>query len=152
MSDAAATIDAWFEAQTDLDVDRLDGAWFTVLAGEHKRAIPVHLALGAAHLTLQSFFMRAPDENEADVYRLLLRRHTRSYLLRFALTAAGDVVLVGLLPRTAVTPDELDRLLGQLLQLADDTFNAALRAGFAGYIAREQAWRERSGAARNPVS
>jgi hypothetical protein len=43
-------------------------------------------------------------------------------------------------------------VLGQLLAVADETFNEALRLGFAGYIAREQAWRSAAGLPRNPIN
>jgi hypothetical protein len=147
--DAVATyLDA-----TDLDVDRIDDAtWFTMLAGERKRTIPVYLEVGERHLSVQSFFMRAPDENEAALYAYLLTRHLRSYVLRFAIGETGDIVIVGVIPHLAVTAEELDRLLGQLLSAADDAFDKALRLGFASYIEREQEWRERSGLGRNPIT
>jgi hypothetical protein len=151
---AAGVVDDWFASQPDLPVDRIDraeGAWFTVLAGERKRTIPVYLELGAQHLSLQSFFLRAPDENAAGLYHFLLRRNLRSHVLRFALAEEGDVLIVGLLPRAALLPDELDRVLGQLLLLADEAFNPALRLGFGSYIERERAWRQRVGAPPNPV-
>lgn len=153
MKDAHAAVEAWFAAQPELPLERIgDRAWLTMLSGERKRTIPVHLHLGAHALELQSFFMRAPDENTADLFAYLLRRNLRSYVLRFALHPDGDVLLVGVLPLATVTTDELDRVLGQLLSAADETFDHALRTGFSSYIEREQAWREKVGAGRNPIS
>lgn len=149
----AGVVDGWFAANPELPVERTAvGGWLTVLRGERKRTVPVHLLLGQHTLALESFFVRAPEENLADTYAYLLRRHLRSYVLRFALTADADVLLVGQLPRHAVTPEELDRVLGQLLAVADDAFDTVLRTGFASYIAREQQWRDRVGLARNPIS
>ena len=148
-----AAVRAWLAEQPEVPAERLDDdTWFLTLAGEHKRSIPVHLSVGERETVVQSFFMRAPDENEAGLYEFLLRRHLRSYVLRFALADAGDVLLLAVLPNAAVTVPVLDRVLGQLLATADEAFNTALRLGFASYIAREQAWRERVGAPRNPVS
>lgn len=153
MRDPAEVIGAWFVAQPDLEVERVgDRSWFTILAGEQKRTIPVYLRLGAHELVLESFFMAAPDERADEVYALLLRRNTRTYTCRFALDDTGDVLLVGVLPLAAVTPDELDRTLGQVLVAADETYAPALRTGFAAYIDREQAWRASVGAPRNPIS
>lgn len=154
--DAVEALEGWFAGEPDVSVESIESAggrpgWFTVLRGEHKRTVPVYLELGEEHLTVQSFFLAAPDENQAEVYGFLLRRNLRTYLLRFALTDAGAVLLVGLVPRAAVTPDLMDRLLGQLLAAADEAFNPALRLGFASYIAQEQAWRDSVGAPRNPV-
>ena len=150
---SAAALAAWFEAQPDLGAEQLDdGGWFVVLAGEHKKTVPVHLSIGDRHVLVQSFFMRAPDENEAGLYDYLLRRNLRSYVLRFALTPDGDVLIVGMLPHAAVDQAELDRVLGQVLALADEAFATALRLGFASYIEREQAWRAQVGAPRNPIT
>lgn len=149
---AADAVEAWLAAQPELPADRTEGGWLTVLPGENRRNLPVFLEAGERTLTLQAFFMAAPDERQAELYAYLLRRHTRSYVARFALDHSGDVLLVAVLPVEAVTVDELDRVLGQVLQLADDTYLEALRLGFGAYIEREQAWRERAGLGRNPIT
>jgi hypothetical protein len=153
MSGLDEQISGWLAAQPDLEVERTgEGGWFTVLRGEHKRTIPVSLRLTDHDLVVESFFMAAPDENQAEVYAYLLRRNLRTYTFRFALAPIGDVLLVGVMPRAAVGADELDRMLGQLLIAADESYDQALRSGFASYIDREQAWREKVGAPRNPIS
>lgn len=133
-------------------VDEGGDQWFVMLAGEHKRTIPVLLQLGDHTLDVSSFFMRAPDENEAQLYAYLLRRNLRTWVLRFALHPDGDILLVGLLPTAAVTADTLDQLFGQLLVAADEAFDHALRLGFRSYIEREQAWRAKVGMGRNPIT
>lgn len=151
--DPAAVIDGWFAAHPDLEVERIgEQGWFSVLAGERKRTVPVFLKLGEHTLTIQSFFMQAPDERLEELYGFLLRRNLRTYLFRFALSDDGDVLIVGVVPVHALTPAELDRALGQLLANADDAFNPALRLGFTSYIEREQAWRASVGAPPNPVT
>ncbi|MBW3603134.1 MAG: YbjN domain-containing protein, partial [Actinobacteria bacterium] len=97
-------------------------------------------------------FVRAPDENEAAFFRYLLRRNLRTYVLRFAVADAGDVLLVGLLPAGAVTLAGLDTLMGQLLVAADEAFDTALRLGFATYIDAEQTWRAGAGLTPNPIT
>lgn len=150
---AQEAVDDWFVTQPDLPVERpRHQAWLTMLSGERKRTIPVHLRIGGEALEIQSFFLRAPDENEAAFYAYLLRRSLRSYVLRFALHPDGDVLIVGMLPLAAVTTVELDRVMGQLLTVADEAFEQALRTGFSSYIEREQEWRTKVGAARNPIT
>ncbi len=150
--DLAGVIDAWF-AESGLEVERVrDNGWLTVLGGERKRTIPVYLELGDHTLIVESFFMSAPDERHDEVYRYLLQRNLRTYTMRFALYDSGDIMLVGVIPHHAVTAEELDRALGQLLTVADDSYWAAIRLGFTGYIEREQAWREKVGLGRNPIS
>ncbi len=48
-------------------------------------------------------------------------------------------------PLDAISPDEIDRLLGCVLSYADDTFDQALMIGFASAIKKEYAWRLRRG-------
>jgi hypothetical protein len=148
---ALAAVGRWADGH-DGPAERDGDRWFVMLTGEHKRTVGVVIAVGDHTVTLRSFFMRAPDEDAAGVYELLLRRNQRSYTVRFALHPDGDVLLVGVLPLGAVDDVELDRTLGQLLQVADDTFDEALRRGFAGYIAREQAWRRSTGQPPNPIT
>jgi hypothetical protein len=153
VSDALALIDAWFADRPELDIEPFgETGRFVVLHGERKRTIPVQLEVGDHTLTVTSFFLHAPDEQGEDVYAFLLRRNLRSYIWRFALNPDGDVLLVGVLPRAALSRDELDRMLGQLLSVADDAFTSALRLGFSTYIEREQAWRAKVGAPRNPIT
>jgi hypothetical protein len=48
-------------------------------------------------------------------------------------------------PHAAVTPEELDRLLGAVLSYADDHFNTMLEIGFGTSIRREWEWRVKRG-------
>lgn len=150
-ANARAVVERWL-ATNGVEAEREAERWTVMLGGERKRTLGVTLSLGDHTLIVQSFFMRAPDEGAAAFYALLLRRNLRSYTLRFALHPDGDVLLVGVVPLEAVTDVELDRLLGQVLAVADETFDEALRLGFAGYIEREQAWRSASGLPRNPIT
>jgi hypothetical protein len=118
-----------------------DGAWALSLAGEHKHTIPVGLALSDDGLRAESFFMRAPQENAEEVYRLLLARNARGRRAFFAIDALGDIYLVGFCPKAAVTADELDHVLGEILTTADTMFSAVIERGFATYLANDMAWR-----------
>lgn len=150
---AADAVADWLADQQELEAEQVgEHTWFTTLAGERKRTIGVYIEVGDRHTTFQSFFMRAPDENEAALYRYLLGRHLRTYVLRFASSADGDLLIVGVVPHRAVDADELDRVLGQLLVAADEAFDTALRLGFSSYIEREQTWRIRTGQGRNPIT
>ena len=42
---------------------------------------------------------------------------------------------------SAVTAEEIDRVLGQVLEAVDEDFNTLLELGFSGSIRREWAWR-----------
>src|SRR5579875_4158060 len=117
------------------------GAYLVRLEGQHKLATMTLLIAGRHSLLVEAFFCRQPDENHAAFYRFLLERNGRMYGVHFALDPVGDVYLVGRLPREAVTPEEIDRLLGCVLSYSDEAFDSALALGFASAIGREWAWR-----------
>jgi len=149
---AAAAVEA-FVADASVDAEELgDGRWFLRLAGERKLGIGVHLAVGDRTLRVESFFMRAPEEQRERLYRDLLLRQATSYVLRFTLDEAGDLFLVGQVPLRAVTHEEVDRVVGSVLDLADAAYLPAVEIGFASSIAAEKAWRARlaEGSARSP--
>jgi hypothetical protein len=121
------------------------GAYLVRLPGEHKLATLAWLIAGEHSLRVESFFCRQPDENHAAFYRFLLERNARMYGVHFALDRTGDVYLTGRLPLSATSEAEIDTLLGCILTYSDETFNEALRIGFASAILREWAWREKRG-------
>lgn len=141
MADPAGIIDDYLR-ERDIRYERpSESEWALQLRGEKKHSITVLLALRERTLALESFFMRRPAENLAEVYGMLLRANMRTYGIRFALDDIGDVFIVTRLPLEAVTEEELDRLLGAVLTTADDMFMPAIEVGFASYLARDLAWR-----------
>lgn len=121
------------------------GSFLVTLRGEHKLQTMTWLIAGAHSLLVEAFFCRQPDENHAGFYRFLLEHNARTYGVHFALDPIGDVYLVGRQPLAAISPAEIDRLLGCVLSYADDTFDQALMIGFAGAIRKEYAWRVKRG-------
>src|SRR5499427_8452551 len=92
------------------------------LPGQRKLATMTWLIVGQHSLHVEAFFCRRPDENHAAFYRFLLERNGRMYGVHFAVDPVGDVYLVGRLPLTAITPDEIDRVLGCVLSYSDENF------------------------------
>jgi hypothetical protein len=121
------------------------GAYLVRLEGQHKLVTMTWLIAGEHSLQVEAFFCRQPDENHATFYRFLLERSARMYGVHFALDRTGDVYLTGRLPLATICEAEIDRLLGSVLTYSDETFNEALRIGFASAIRREWAWREKRG-------
>jgi len=121
------------------------GAYLVRLAGEHKLATLTWLIVGQHSLQVEAFFCRQPDENHAAFYRFLLERGGRMFGVHFALDETGDVYLVGRLPLASISPDEIDRILGCVLEYSDSTFDQALMLGFASAIRKERAWRIKRG-------
>ena len=94
---------------------------------------------------MHAFVCRNPDENHERVYRWLLERNLKMYAVAFAVDRHGDIYLDARLPLSAVTADELDRLLGSVLSQADESFNSILELGFASSIRKEWEWRKLRG-------
>jgi len=129
-----------------LDYDEPEpGHLVAVLPGEKKQRTTVSLVVGEHALTVQAFVARHVDENAEAVYRWLLERNLRTYAVAFSVDHLGDIYLTGRLPLAAVTPDEVDRVLGSVLEYADGSFNTILEMGFASSIRREWAWRTSRG-------
>lgn len=118
-----------------------EGTFVVVLPGERKLKTTVSLVVGTHSLSVNAFVVRRPDENHEAVYRWLLERNTRMYAVAFALDRLGDVYLSGRLPLSAISPGEIDRLLGAVLEAADSSFNVLLELGFPSAIRKEWAWR-----------
>jgi hypothetical protein len=120
---------------------REPGRYFVTLPGVKKLRTTCWLILGRESLLVEAFVCRQPDEAHEEVYRFLLRRNAKLYGVHYTLDAEGDIYLVGRVGLHAVTADELDRLLGQVLEAADGDFNSLLEIGFATAIRREWDWR-----------
>ena len=129
-------------ADQDLDWQRLDDVTFAVaLPGEKRLKTACILTVGNHALEIEAFVMRAPDENRERVYSWLLQHNARMYAVAWTIDSSGDVYLVGRLPLSAVSADEIDRVLGCVLEYADGSFNVLLEMGFGSSIRREWAWR-----------
>ncbi len=127
---------------SELPVDRpKPGTFVVTLPGERKLFTTVSLVVGDHALSINAFVARAPEENHEGVYRWILERNRRTYAVAFALDHLGDIFLSGRVPLTAVSDDELDRILGCVLEYSDGSFNILLELGFATAIRKEWAWR-----------
>jgi hypothetical protein len=133
----AATLD-----ERELRYDRRGpGRFFVTLPGTRKLQTNCWLIVGQHTLLIEAFVCRRPDEEHEQVYRFLLHRNAKLYGVHYTIDKAGDIYLVGRVAHHAVTPDELDRLLGQVVEAADGDFNTLLEIGFASAIRREWDWR-----------
>ncbi len=141
---AAATLQAVLA--DGFEFERPDPYHFVVvLPGERKQRTTCSLLVGEHGLSVNAFVARHPDESHAAVHAWLLERNLRTYAVSFAVDHLGDIYLAGRLPLSAVTADELDRVLGAVLEYADGSFNTILELGFPSAIRREWAWRTSRG-------
>ena len=123
------------------------GRWLVDLPGTKKLKTVCGLIVGEHALRVEAFVCRQPDENREQLWTYLLQHNARMYGVAYSIDSVGDVYLTGRLPHAAVTPEELDRVLGAVLSYADDHFNTMLEIGFGTSIRREWEWRVKRGGA-----
>ena len=135
-----ALIDAWAAEQlaenptvdaVERDTESGDRRWFVRLLGEEKAVFSVWIWLRQRSLHVETYFMPAPEENQAQVYEHLLRRNLRFFGFTFAIGLEDAVFLVAQIPNATVTVDELDRLLGSAFVYVEQCFRPAMRLGYA---------------------
>ena len=129
----------------DLHFERVDDAFVVNLPGTRRLKTACWLRVGEHALSIEAFVVRKPDENVEQFYRYLLEHNARMYAVAWSIDSRGDVYLTGRVPLSSVSPAEIDRILGAVLEYADGSFNALLQLGFGSSIRREWAWRVKNG-------
>jgi len=137
---AIATIDEFLESH-DIDFEKSDNNYFLTLPGELKLQTHCAIVVGDHSVSINAFVIRKPDENAEAVHEWLLKKNASMYCVAFAINEMGDIYLVGRLPFNSITEQELDRVIGAVLQYSDSSFNPLLELGFSSAIRREWAWR-----------
>lgn len=112
--------------------------WYLRLHGEEKDFVTVWLTIRQRTLHHEAQVMPAPEVNAEATFEYLLRRNADLHQMRFALGVEDAVYLVGEIPVTAVTEEELDRIVGSSLAYIEDYFPTAMSIGFAGRYRRRR--------------
>jgi hypothetical protein len=132
---------AWL-ADNEVEYEEQQPGLFSFsLPGERKLQTPVRVDVGPHALGVHAFVCRNPDENHEGVYRWLLEKNLRLYAVAFGVDEHGDIYLDARLPLSTATAEDLDRVLGTVLSVADGSFNTLLELGFASSIRKEWEWR-----------
>ena len=105
--------------------------WYVRMRGDDKEFTTVWLTLGQRTLRCETYVMPAPEEQHAVLYEHVLRRNDTLVGAHFSIGAEDALYLRGELPASAVTFDELDRVLGTLYAQVEQCFLALLRIGYA---------------------
>jgi hypothetical protein len=121
------------------------GRFVVTLPGVQKLKTVVGLIVGEHGFRIEAFVCRQPDENREQLWAWLLQHNSRMYGVSYSIDSVGDVYLTGRLGHSAITPEEIDTLLGSVLTYADEHFNTMLEIGFGTSIRREWAWRVKRG-------
>jgi hypothetical protein len=104
--------------------------WGVRLPSAKRGAVAALLTARERTLSVRAFFLRGPDRGHEAVYRRLLRKNLDTRDWRFAVDDDGDVYLLADTPLAGLDVDALDRLLGSLSTLVDETYESAVRMGF----------------------
>src|SRR5204863_922898 len=143
LAELSALIDRWTSRERDenelmvnVEPHPEDRRWIVRMRGEEKTLITVWLTLRERTLHYETYFMPAPEENEAACYEYLLRANLRLFAMRFAIGAEDAVYLVGQMPLSAVDEDELDRIVGSVYAYSEQYFPLAMGIGYASKYRR----------------
>jgi hypothetical protein len=128
----------------DRDTGGLPGV-VVALPGERRLVTNLIISVGLHGVRVEAFLCRKPEENFEGVYRFMLRRNRKLYGLAYTLDNLGDIYLIGRMSLHSVTPDELDRIFGQVVDVVDRDFNTLLELGFRTSIQKEWEWRVKRG-------
>jgi hypothetical protein len=115
------------------------------LPGTNKQFVNVAMTIGDTLFKIESFVARNPDENHEGVYRWILEQNRKLLVINYCLDHLGDIYLSGTLPIATVDLEQIDQLLGVMLQTSDNSFNILLELGFKSAIEREWTWRTSKG-------
>ncbi len=143
LRDRHEAVDRWLKARMDEDpvIDTVEAdvhnprAWFVRLLGEEKEFTTLWIQLRQRTLHAETYFMPAPEENQAELYAHLLKRNAKMIGGRFVIGPEDAVYLYcqsdnGLVPLERL-PEELDRIVGSIYQWVEQYFKPAFRIGFA---------------------
>jgi hypothetical protein len=106
------------------------------LRGEEKEFVTVWLTIRQRTLHYETQVMPAPEVNVGQTFEYLLKKNAELHQMRFALGAEEAIYLVGEVPVSSVTEEELDRIIGSALGYVDAFFPTAMAIGFAGRYRR----------------
>lgn len=133
MTDPAAVIEAWIIGlPDDATSERVrDGFWYVRIPGNARRWIPVEIALGERSVKLTSHVIIEPEENQADVYKLLLRHNHGADGVSFSYEGKeGVICLVARIQLDELSTQALDGTIGRIVERTEETFRSILSLGF----------------------
>jgi len=110
--------------------------WYIRLKGEEKDVVTIWLTIRQRTLRHETHFMPAPETNVCETYEYLLRRNAALSGMRFCLGVEDAVFLVGEMPVSEVTQEDIDRVVGTSLEYVDSSFPSAMALGYEGTYKR----------------
>ncbi len=122
-----ATMIAAVVADEETERDR----WFVRVNGDAKDVYSVWFELDQRTLSYEVYVMPSPEDNGAAFYEQLLVRNDRLRDVTFTIGDEQAIYLKGRAELGHVTAEMLDRVLGTIHAVIEQSFVALLRLGFA---------------------
>ena len=142
----------------DLDValERVEaGAYVVHLRGSRRPSTLVWLVAGEQAVAVEAFVLHLVEvADPAPLHRYLLARNLRLRDVHFGIDDVGDVFLTGSLPHAALDATSVDRLLGEVLQLLEESSRALVQLAYGDRLERDPALAAKvlaDGAGRRPA-
>ncbi len=123
------------EVATDVELG-VAHRWYVRMIGEEKLFTTVWLTVKERHLSFETYVCPAPEENVAETYEYVLRVNQRLNGVAFAIGGEDALYLMGQVALDDVTGADLDRILGTLYKVSEETFPTAMRIGYATQFTR----------------
>ena len=139
---ARNALEAWLTSLDDnpavaavvADEER-DGRWFVRVHGEARDVYSVWFTLDQRTLGVESYVLPAPEENHGPFFEQLLRRTENLRDVAFCIGEEDSIFLKGRIDLRHVGAEVLDRVLGEIYETVEQSFQAALHLGFASRMA-----------------
>jgi len=137
MTGRIAVIQSWIAGLPgDATSERVrDDFWYVRIPGTARRWIPVEIEVGERSVKLTCHVIIEPEENQADVYKLLLRHNHSADGVSFSYEGKeGVICLVARIPGAELTEDKLDACVGRIVETTEETFRSILQIGFGSRL------------------
>jgi hypothetical protein len=134
MNEASEVIERWLEDLPDeATVERVRARfWYVRIPGMNRSWIPVEIEVGDRTVKVTSHVIIEPEEQEAEVYKLLLRHNHKAEGVSYSLDGReGVICLVARMTHDEVTEEHLDAAMGRIVEETETTFRSILQIGFA---------------------
>lgn len=128
--------------------------WYVRFGCDGRDATTIYFDLHQRTLRFEVYFLPDPPTNHLALYRFLLQHNHKLYGARFSIGPDGDIYLTGRVALEHLTVDELDRIIGVLYEIVEQTFPSTIALAYPGAEARratpQDPKRADHGAAKNP--
>lgn len=104
--------------------------WYVRFTCDARDATTIYFDLRERTLRYEVYFLPAPPEPSAELFRFLLQRNHSMYGARFSLGPDGDIYLVGRLALEHLSEQELDRIIGVLYELTERWFQVVVQLAY----------------------